>query len=155
MSSEKAFRTDLVIDASALLAAYFPDEYTPQAHNLMEEYALGQVDLWAPRLLVLELLNACLTARKRNRISEEAMDELSAQFAALDINWVDVEESAEQIFFLGKEHGLTAYDAAYVVAAQMKACKLITGDRKLYEAVKGELPFVVLLEDFQGSTRKN
>lgn len=118
----------------------------------MEEYSLGQVDLWAPRLLVLELMNACLAARKRNRISEEIMDDLAAQFAALDLNWVEVEESAGWVFSLGKEHSITAYDAAYVAAARIKGCRLITGDRKLHEAVKDKLPFVVLLENYQGAS---
>ncbi|MBE3588169.1 MAG: type II toxin-antitoxin system VapC family toxin [Thermoanaerobacteraceae bacterium] len=142
---------DIAVDASAILAAYFPDEEIPQALRLMEDYALGRVNLWAPRLLILELINACLTAKKRNRIDEAHLDDLVGQFLALDIHWIDVEESAHQVFWLSKEHSLTAYDAAYVAAAQVKGYRLITGDKKLHETVNGKLPFVVLLEDYQGA----
>lgn len=148
MIREERPRMDMVVDASALLAAYLPDEGTPQAHCLMEDYALGRVNLWAPRLLILELLNACLMARKRNRISEHVLDDLATRIAALDIHWADVEENAQQVYSLSKEHGLTAYDAAYIVAAQMRGCKLITGDLRMYETVKESFPFVVLLENY-------
>lgn len=149
MTGEDHPRLDIVVDASVVLAAYFPDESTLQAQRLMEDYALGRVNLWAPRLLVLELINACLVARNRNRIDDRLLDDLAAQLAALDIQWVTVEENVRQVFSLSKEHGLTAYDAAYIAAAQMKECKLITGDRRLYNTVKGDLSFVVLLDDYE------
>lgn len=145
---EERPRMDMVVDASALLAAYFPDEGTLQAHCLMEDYALGRVNLWAPRLLILELLNACLMARKRNRIAEYVLDDLAIRIAALDIHWADVEENAQQVYSLSKEYGLTAYDAAYIVAAQMRGRKLVTGDLRMYDTVKESCPFVVLLQNY-------
>lgn len=149
MNGKERPRLDIVVDASGILAAYFPDENTFQAQRLMEDYAMGRVNLWAPKLLVLELINACLTARNRNRIDDRLLHDLVAQLTALDIRWVEVEENALQVLSLGREHGLTAYDAAYVAAAQMKGCKLVTADRRLYKTVKGNLSFVVLLEDYQ------
>ena len=136
---------DVVVDASALLAAYLPDEGSAQAHRLMEDYALGRVTLWAPRLIVLEFLNACLVAKKRRRIEEGVLDDLARQIAVLDIGWVEVERNTAQVFSISQQFGLTAYDAAYVVAAQMKGCRLVTGDLKMYESVKASLPFVTPL----------
>jgi len=52
MTSRVPGGRDLVVDASAFLAAYFPDENSMSAHRIMEEYALGKVNLWAPRLLL-------------------------------------------------------------------------------------------------------
>lgn len=147
MTSEERPHVDVAVDASVILAAFFPDESSSQAHLLMENYALGRVTFWAPRLLILELLNACLVAKKRNRIDECVLNDLAAAIAALDVRWVDVEKNPLQMFSVSKQYSLTAYDAAYIVAAQMKGCKLVTGDLKMYEAVKKSLPFVVLLEN--------
>jgi predicted nucleic acid-binding protein len=44
------------------------------------------------------------------------------------------------------------YDAFYVALAEDRACMLWTADEELYEAVKDELPFVKLLEDYASNT---
>jgi len=139
---------DLVVDASAVLCAYLPDEFSPFARKLFEDYALGRVDLYAPGILMHELINACLVAKRRGRISEQLLDKLVEEIAALQVNRVEVETHSKEIFAAGRRFNLTAYDACYVVAAQMKGCTLITADRKMYDAVKHELSFVVTLEDY-------
>ncbi|MCR4419319.1 MAG: type II toxin-antitoxin system VapC family toxin [Clostridia bacterium] len=139
---------DLVVDASVILAACFPDEKAPQALRLMEDYATGRVDLWAPRLLALEFINACLVARRRSRIGDPLLDNLVDHFLALEIRWVGVEKNARQVLALAKEYGLTSYDAAYVAAAKILGCRMVTGDRGLYNAVRNGLPFVVPLERY-------
>jgi len=37
-------------------------------------------------------------------------------------------------------YNLAAYDAAYLVLAEVEKCHLWTGDRALYQAVKGKTP---------------
>lgn len=139
---------DLVVDASAVLCAYLPDEFSLFARKLFEDYALGRVDLYAPGLLTLELINACLVAKRRGRVSEQLLDKLVEEIAVLQVNRVEVEARSKEIFAVSKRFNLTAYDACYVVAAQMKGCMLVTADRKLYDAVKNELSFVVNLENY-------
>lgn len=69
---------DIVVDASTTLSAYMPDESTPQAQQLMRDYALGTVDLWAPKLLLLELLNAYFTSVSKAR--EVSLPKISTTF---------------------------------------------------------------------------
>lgn len=52
-----------VIDASALLAAWLPEEpYQDQADALLDRYQEGQLRLYAPVLLVDEILNGLYIA---------------------------------------------------------------------------------------------
>lgn len=144
---------DIVVDASVVLAACLPDESTPQAQRLMRDYALGTVDLWAPRLLLLELLNVCLVAARRGRLEQSVLDGLATYIAALQINWVNVEEQPKRILSVARQLGLTAYDTAYIVAAQMRNnCMLVTADKRMFVSAKEAFPFVVLLEDYKGAS---
>lgn len=142
---------DVVADASAILCAYFPDELSPRAKELMLDYALDRISLCGPRLLVLELINACLVAARRRRINEEILFKTAKEISSLQIMWVDIEKEAEKVFSLSRKYQITAYDAAYIIAAQLKGCEFFTADQRLYNAVKHDLNFVCLLSEYPTS----
>ena len=39
---------------------------------------------------------------------------------------------------------------SYLALAQRKSARLVTGDRRLYNAVKDKLPWVLWIEDYPG-----
>mgnify|MGYP000876010312 FL=1 len=125
----------VVIDASVVLAAFFPDENSLPARRLIADYAEGIEEFYAPRLLTLELVNASLVALRRHRIDEAIFNQLVEAMTSLHINWVDIESHGWELAQLSKEHKISAYDAAYVQAAKLLNCKLVTGDIKLVMAV--------------------
>ncbi|GEA16635.1 hypothetical protein E308F_28810 [Moorella sp. E308F] len=67
----------------------------------------------------------------------------------MQIIWIDIEKEAEKVFSLSRKYQITAYDAAYIVAAQLKGCEFFTADQRLYNAVKHDLNFVRLLSEYQ------
>ena len=125
----------IVIDASVILAAFFPDENSRQARRLIADYVEGVVEFYAPRLLILELVNASLVAFRRGRIDETIFNQLVDTMTSLQISWVDIESHGRELAQLAKEKQISAYDAAYVQAATLLNCKLVTGDIKLAVAV--------------------
>ncbi|MGB9848821.1 MAG: type II toxin-antitoxin system VapC family toxin [Moorellaceae bacterium] len=139
---------NIVADASTILCAYFPDEFSPKAKKLMLDYALGRITLCGPRLLVLELINACLVAARRRRISEEILTKTVQEVSTLQIQWIGIEKEADKIFALSRKYYISAYDSAYIISAQMKGCELFTADEGLFNAVKHDLNFVHLLPDY-------
>jgi predicted nucleic acid-binding protein len=138
----------MIVDASVILLAFFPDETGQiQAHALIRAHALGTVELRAPDLLVYEVTNAVLQAVRRDRITLKTAQEILTTFEDLTI-FLDPVPPA-QILATARRFGRSAYDAAYLTLAERTNSQFITGDRRLYNAVARELPWVLWLGDYQ------
>jgi len=138
-----------VLDASAILKAFFPDEEGQAASQaLLGDWVKDRVEIIAPSLLFLEVTNAVLVALRRERISKKRAYEIIHAVNGLSIPIGDSPE-VEEIFELAIEHNLSAYDATYA-ALTTKQFTLITGDKKLYEALKKERK-VMWIEDYKGA----
>jgi len=138
----------VVVDASVVLKWQLDDEeYIPQATALRDDYyARGATKVIAPQLLVYEVVNGIATAARQKRIaSDKAMEALS-NLMALGVELREVEPL--RVLELALQHNLAAYDAAYLVLAEAEGCELWTGDRPLYQAVRGELPWVKWIGDY-------
>lgn len=138
----------VVVDASTLLCAYFPDELNQNAKELMLGYVLGDVELYAPRLLNLEVTNACLVAERRGRLTRELCKTLLQELGSLSINWVGLENKIGDLYDMGSKYGISAYDAAYLLVAQLETSTLVTADKKMFNAVSASLDFVRYLDSF-------
>lgn len=133
--------TLLVIDASALLAAFLPEEtWEPQADALLTAYQDGRLALVAPRLLVYEMLNSLYIALRGKagappRLTETDVGECWQLFVDLGIQLIEMADSGAEILRLASEHKWQGiYDLAYVVLAQSLETKLVTADAKLARA---------------------
>jgi len=136
----------MIVDASVVLRGFFPDEERhAKAQSLIRAYVQGEIELHAPTLLPYEVTNAVLQAIRRDHISPEKGREILTAFQGLGIPTVDV--SLQQTLELARTHDRSAYDAAYLALAEETGSKLVTGDRRLYNAVKDRLPCVLWIED--------
>jgi predicted nucleic acid-binding protein len=136
----------MIVDASVLLHAFLPDELQPQALAVVREHATGRVHLKAPALLPYELSNAVLQADRRGRINRDQADRIIESFANLDIEIIP--QSWGEMLPLARRFGRSAYDAAYLTLAERLGEQLITGDERLYNAVKGKLDWVLWIGDY-------
>ncbi len=131
----------LVIDASALLAAFLPEEkWEPQADALLTAYRDGRVALAAPRLLLYEMLNSLYIATRGKagappRLTGTEVGECWQLFVDLGIQLEEMADSGAEFLRLAAEHKWRSiYDLAYVVLAQRLNTQLITADAKLARA---------------------
>jgi predicted nucleic acid-binding protein len=135
--------TGLVIDASAVLAWCFEDEGGPETDALIERVAAEGAA--APEVWSLEVANGLVMGERRGRIKPAE----SAAFAAMVEELPIVADQAtgaralHETMSLAREHGLSAYDAAYLELAMRLGLPLATGDRSLGAAA--ERAGVVLL----------
>ena len=140
----------MVIDAIVVLRGFFPDEEGhAEAQAIIRAYAQGEMELLAPTLLPYEVTNAVLQAVKRNRISLDKGLEILATFRGLGIPMMEVpwQRSLE----LAHTYDRSAYDGAYLALAEETGGGLVTGDRRLYNAVKDHLPWVLWIGDYSPS----
>ena len=137
----------MIVDASALLHAFLPDEVQPNALAVVREHASGRLHLKAPALLPYELSNAVWQAERRGRITRSQADRIIQPFGNLDIEIIP--QPWGEMLPLARQYDRSAYDAAYLSLAERLGEPLITGDERLYNAVKGKLDFVLYIADFQ------
>jgi predicted nucleic acid-binding protein len=127
--------SQFVVDASVVLTWCFPDENSAFAGKIALRFQQGDSAI-APAFWAHEVLNALLVGEKRKRISRQ----LSKNFLS-DLESMPIEMQsfpAEAVFGriqeLSRQHGLTAYDAAYLHLAEVNRLPLATLDEKLIEA---------------------
>jgi predicted nucleic acid-binding protein len=126
----------MIVDASVVLSAFFPDENQPQAQSLIRDHAVGRAQLVAPTLLVYEVTNAVVQAQRRGRISTEQAGEILSSFESLGIELRPV--AWQQMLPLAQRFGRSAYDAAYLALAEGTGQPVVTADLRLYRAVQGQ-----------------
>lgn len=137
-----------VVDASVALKWQLDDEeHVEQALALRDDFVKGgKLQLRAPSLWVYELVNGLAVAARQGRIRQaDAVDGLR------DILALGVEEKRPnpvRIYALAQEHGLSAYDAAYLALAESEGAELWTGDRQLHQATADKLTWVKWIGDY-------
>jgi predicted nucleic acid-binding protein len=135
----------MILDANVVLRAYFPDEDQAKAQALIRDHVSGRVQLIAPTLLVYEFTNAILQAVRRRRITAEEGEAILGSFEGLAIQMEPV--SWQQMLPLAHQFDRSAYDAAYLALAEAKQVPLVTGDLRLYNAVRDSLDWVRWIGD--------
>jgi len=79
-----------VLDASALLMAFFPDEEGQQAsQQLLGDWVKDRVEIIAPSSLFLEATNAVLVGLRRERISKNRAYDILHAVNGLSIPVID------------------------------------------------------------------
>jgi predicted nucleic acid-binding protein len=124
-----------VLDASVVLTWCFPDENADLANKVAEMFKHGDSAL-TPPFWPHEVLNALLVGEKRKRISAELIQTFLTDLGALPIalHGLPSEAVFDRIQSLSRDHGLTAYDAAYLDLAKESRLPLATLDEDLIRA---------------------
>ena len=126
-----------VLDASVVLTWCFPDENSAAAQHVADLFKRGDTAV-APSFWPHEVLNALIIGEKRKRISHVLLRSFVNDLAKLP---VALEQFPAVVVFsrvqrLGREHGLTAYDAAYLDLALDNGLPLATLDDDLFQACR-------------------
>ena len=137
----------MIVDANVVLRAFFPDEAQAQAQALIRDHVSGHERLMAPTLLSYELTNAVVRATRRQRITNEEGEALLVAIEGLGIALEPV--TWQQMLPFAQQFDRSAYDAAYLALAAAKAEPLMTGDLRLYNAVRDHLDWVRWIGDGQ------
>lgn len=123
-----------VLDTSVAVSWFFDDEAGEYTTAVLESLADGEAVV--PSLWPLEVANVLLVAERRKRCSEAEAVRFIELLESLPIVTDDstAHRALHQTYQLGREHGLTSYDAAYLELAMRLGLPLATQDRQLAEA---------------------
>ncbi|GAB4276125.1 MAG: hypothetical protein Kow0056_06390 [Coriobacteriia bacterium] len=119
----------VVVDSSVAVKWFLGEgeEHVAEARSLLDAHAAGTLELVAPDLLVLEVLNAL----KHRGVGDAALVAAAEALRLARLEFHPVSELADDAARLAAAHDLTLYDAAFVALALDLDAELVTVDRKL------------------------
>jgi predicted nucleic acid-binding protein len=120
-----------VMDASIAASLFLPDEENTTAQTI-----LGAGEVIVPTLFWYEMANVLWASAKRGRLDEaQAFRTLELlRLLRLSDDSRPIREFFPAIFLIAREHGLTAYDAAYLELAAREGATLCSHDAALRTA---------------------
>lgn len=128
----------IVVDCSALIDAMTGAKGTADLNAL-----LVADELHAPTLIDYELTAAISGMVLRSTLSADRANDALTDFEDLAIRrWDSIDAFRRKA--LAWRDNISAYDAAYLVLAQMLRCPLVTRDRRLAKAADTLVEVVVL-----------
>lgn len=145
-----------MVDASLASMWVLREPYSSHALALAGEWAGAGFEVIAPGLMLVEVTSALYKRVRRGEI------DLNAALEALDVVLgfgVRIEsESGLHRRALALAHLLnrpTPYDAQYLALAEMRGCEVWTGDERLYNSVRLELPWVRWIGAYNPTSEKD
>lgn len=140
----------MVVDTSLAIKWIVYETDSPLAQTLLTEWAMKNVIILAPNLLLYEVANSLYKKVRKDQITfETAIYALNALMGnGLDFEAVTDEKLSQKALEFAHMYKLPAtYDAHYLALAEREGCEFWTADERLYNSVKDQLSWVRLLAD--------
>lgn len=126
----------IVVDASMALSWCFADEFDDLAEAAAE--AVRSHGGVVTPLWWLEVSNVLLQAERRGRLRPAETTRLLAMLEGLPLEDSELDPSTAHLVSVARAHGLTTYDASYLIAAAQHGYHLATRDGQLQRAALAE-----------------
>src|SRR3989344_3874078 len=120
-----AANIDSVVDASIVLAWLLPDEREEMVNRIFAAYRQKKNHIYAPKLLVYELINGLKSAILRKRIDWLKAKRAIDVFLQMKFELIDQSGEEKTILQMANKFNLSVYDASYVVLAKKLKVKLL------------------------------
>lgn len=124
--------TRWAIDVSVAVKWFLVEVHAEAARRLLAPAH----ELVAPDLIWLEFGNVLWKRRRRQEISIEMSHQILADFRRIPLTIAPADPFIPLALEVADRTGRTVYDALYLAIAEQMDCRLVTADRKLYNAVQ-------------------
>lgn len=123
-----------VLDASTTLSMLFRDERDASTMRVLDALR-GGVTAHVPTLWRFEVANGLVSGERRGRLSQAQADEFLELLMAFPVEQHET-SAASALIGASRIHGLTAYDASYLLLAQRLELPLATHDSALRQSAE-------------------
>ena len=138
-------RNVVVVDASIAIKWVFEEPDSGTAESLLEEWSNEGKVMLAPALLIYEITNALHRKIRKGEITHEAAKEALEELFLLGFELTfpqNTNLSLQAMKFAHRFNLPATYDSHYLALAQYEDCELWTADMRLWNSLKGKLPWV-------------
>jgi predicted nucleic acid-binding protein len=125
--------TRYVVDASVAIKWYLPEEYSDHAERLLAP----SVELLCPDLLFSEIGNTLWKYIARSECPYDKALNILKELQSNTLHVFGAASFATDALDIACRTKRTFYDSLYVALAIKAACRMVTADLKLYNALKG------------------
>jgi predicted nucleic acid-binding protein len=130
-------QASVVVDASVAVKWVVAEEHSDVAQTLLE----GDFALSAPAHWLAEAATGLWGACRRGELSEQQAQERVALLVGAPVAAVPLHGLANAAMGLAIRLNLTIYDTLYLALAEEQDARLITADRRLFEAARRDRRF--------------
>jgi len=120
-----------VVDASVALKWYLPEDDSEKA-KAFYKYAMSNGAIAAPDFLLIEFTNSLWTHIKKGRLRKEQAIDILNEFREIALTRLAAQEISSSALDIAEAINCSIYDAAYLAAAEILDCPLVTADAKLF-----------------------
>lgn len=120
---------EVVLDASVAAKLFIDEDDADRARALLDHPTLFR----APDLIFAELANVAVKRVRRGEIPDELAEEMMRQAPGVIAEAASNATLMQGAYRLARDHGLSAYDAAYLALAQALGTVVVTADLRLAE----------------------
>lgn len=136
---------DVLLDTSVVVKWFVPEPDSIKALALRQAHAEGQLQLFVPDWLLMELSNAL---RKSGKISTKAIPKSLRSLYDYGIGVIPFDsETLAASLSLCDEYGLTSYDSYFVALAGTLGIPLVTADGKMISRLSSDENSVIDLKE--------
>jgi len=123
-----------VVDTSVIVSWCLRDEKDDYSDRILDQISASEAVI--PSLARFEIANVLLVAERRNRLTEADANRFINLLESLPIrvDQAPLGLDLEKILAIGRQHRLSAYDAAYLELAMREGLSFATRDQDLREA---------------------
>lgn len=125
-----------VVDASVAIKWFLPEPNSADADRLLS----GNFQLLAPDLLAPEVGNILWKRIMRSELTVQKAHVIMRGLESLPVTLRSAGDLAENAMTVACGLKRSFYDSLYLALALTADCKLVTADRKLFDAVKDAAP---------------
>ncbi len=145
----------VIVDTSIALKWIMDEDDSDKAAALLSRWFLQETTVLAPILLIYELTNAIYKRVRKGEIDlNDASQALNdALLGFLEFDTPGDSSLSRRAIQLAQQYKLpAAYDAHYLALAEREDCEYWTADERLWNSVKGKLPWVRWLGNYRQGT---
>jgi predicted nucleic acid-binding protein len=125
--------SQLVVGSSILIKWSVPEVHSADALRYLDP----DLDRYAPELLLAEVSNILWKKVGRGELKREEAEKIAEDLEQADINIHPMASLFRPGLGIALATGRTAYDSIYLALADSLSTRLVTADRRLYNALQG------------------